>query len=495
MRYAFGRKFFNVAAVVVAAGLAAVASAQVRNVEPYTVTVFDKAELRCADMPQAYRVAEVAKGATLTVDGEGQGVLRVAYPSGALAFAKAEDGTYDEATKTLTLTKGSKLRAAHLRSNLEFNASWKTLLENELPAGTALKVTEVVKGVDGVAVAYKVDAPSTARAFVNIKNVRKPDGTEIKIGAVPTTSSTSTKTGGGASVPFSTTAAPSNATTPTGVTSDGTTTTDASSTTTTTTKRVVIENVRPKRDPVQERHDNLEAAFRAVRTQPVGEAEIAPLLTEYQNALLDLPADSRRRPQLQQRIDFLKVQQDLQDNARKLTEITRQVDERTRNIQIAVSDVERTRVYTIIGMLMPSTVYDGTNLPLMYRIQSVGAVGQRTLGYLKPEGDLNVKDKVGLIVGVIGEASIDPVLQLNIVKPVRVDALRPSTAGTTLEVVTTPTTTTTTVTTTSITSGPAAGAPVAIPAKSPETNPAPVPAPAKPNNDGFEPVKVLDPEK
>ncbi len=144
-------------------------------------------------------------------------------------------------------------------------------------------------------------------------------------------------------------------------------------------------------------------------------------------------------------------------------------------------------------MLMPSTVYDGNNLPLMYRIQSVGAVGQRTLGYLKPEGDLNVKDKVGLIVGVIGEASVDPVLQLNIVKPVRVDALRPSTGGTKLEVVTTPTTTTTTVTTTSVTSGPAAGAPVAVPAKAPES--APVEAPAKPASDGFEPVKVLDPQK
>lgn len=490
MRYAFGPNLINVAAIVVSCGLATVASAQVRSVEPYTVTVFEKADLRCADMPQAYRVGEVAKGSTLTVDGEGQGVLRVAYPSGAFAFAKAEDGTFDEATKTLTLTKGSKLRAAHLRSNLDFNASWKTLLENDLPAGTALKVSDVVKGVDGVVVAYKVDAPSTARAFVNVKSVRKADGSEVKIGATPTTATATPMVGGGASAPFTTGAAAENSG-DASVTS-GTNTTATSTTTTTTSRLVVTENVRPKRDPVQERHDNLEAAFRAVRTQPVGEAEIAPLLTEYQNALLDLPADSRRRPQLQQRIDFLKVQRDLQENASKLAEITRQVDERTRNIQIAVSDVERTRVYTIIGMLMPSTVYDGTNLPLMYRIQSVGAVGQRTLGYLKPEGDVNVKDKVGLIVGVIGETSVDPVLQLNIVKPVRVDALRPSTGGTKLEVVTTPTTTTTTVTTTSITSGPAAGAPVAVPAAKPvETTP----ARTQPASDGFEPVKVLDPEK
>lgn len=491
MRYAFGSSLLNVAAIVVSAGLAATANAQVRNVEPYTVTAFEKADLRCADMPQAYRVGEVAKGATLTVDGEGQGVLRVAYPSGAFAFAKAEDGTFDEATKTLTLTKGSKLRAAHMRSNLDFNASWKALLDNELPAGTALKVADVVKGPNGNAVAYKVDAPSTARAFINVKSVRKADGSEVKIGATPASTSTAAtpKVGGGAAVPFTTAAKPTPATTP--ATTDANAAEAGKSTTSTTTKLIVTENVRPARDPVQERHDNLEAAFRVVRQQPMDEAEITPLLTEYQNALLDLPADSRRRPQLQQRIDFLKMQRDLQENGRKLAEITRKMDERTRALQVAVSDVERTRVYTIIGMLMPSTVYDGTNLPLMYRIQSVGAVGQRTLGYLKPEGDVNVKDKIGLIVGVIGEASIDPVLQLNIVKPVRVDALRPSTGGTKLEVVTTPTSTSTTVTTTSVTSGPAAGAPVAVPAQSP----APAAPASNPSSEGFVPPKVLDPEK
>lgn len=495
MRYAFGSTLINVSAIVIAAGMATVANAQVRSVEPYTVTVFEKADLRCADMPQAYRVGDVSKGSTLTVDGEGQGVLRVAYPSGAFAFARAEDGTFDEATKTLTLTKGSKLRAAHLRSNLDFNASWKTLLEQELPAGTALKVADVVKGVDGAALAYKVDAPSTARAFINIKSVRKPDGSEVTIGATPAAGKAEqVKVGGGASVPYTTAAAP--------VKTDGTKTDGAksdvveSTSTTTTAKVVVAEHVRPKRDPVQERHDNLEAAFRAVRAQPVADAEITPLLTEYQNSLLELPVESRRRAQLQQRIDFLKVQRDLQENDRKLAEITRQMDERTRTLQIAVSDVERTRVYTIIGMLMPSTVYDGVNLPQMYRIQSVGAVGQRTLGYLKPEGDVNVKDKVGLIVGVIGEASIDPVLQLNIVKPVRVDALRPSTGGTTLEVVTTPTTSSTTITTTSVTSGPVSGAPVAVPANAQPGSPAPAAAPkAAPSSEGFAPPKVIDPEK
>ena len=59
--------------------------------------------------------------------------------------------------------------------------------------------------------------------------------------------------------------------------------------------------------------------------------------------------------------------------------------------------------------------------------------------------NLDIQSKVGLIVGVIGEASIDPTLQLNIVSPVRVDPLKASTTPTgttTLEVVQSSTTTT-----------------------------------------------------
>jgi hypothetical protein len=83
------------------------------------------------------------------------------------------------------------------------------------------------------------------------------------------------------------------------------------------------------------------------------------------------------------------------------------------------------RVYTIVGQLQPSTVYDGQKLPLMYRIVSVGGVSPRTLGYLKDDAEMNLLGKIGAVVGVIGEAQVDRSLMLNVITPVRVDVLKP----------------------------------------------------------------------
>jgi hypothetical protein len=81
-------------------------------------------------------------------------------------------------------------------------------------------------------------------------------------------------------------------------------------------------------------------------------------------------------------------------------------------------------VYTIVGELRPSTVYDGKNLPLMYRVVSVGGTSPRTLGYLKPTKDVDVTKMINQVVGVIGEATMDRSLKLNIISPVKVDVLR-----------------------------------------------------------------------
>lgn len=440
-------KFRFPSILTLAAGVAAIATsalAQVKSVEPYSVTVAtDKGDLRCADLTQAYRVAQVAKGTTLLVDGEGQTGLRVAYPAGASAFIRAEDADFDATTNAAKLNKGSKLRAAQFGTTYEFSKSWKGLLDAELPPGTELKVVETVKAADGTAIAYRVEAPATARAFISLNAVRRADG--LAVTKTPAKTETAAKT----ETPAKTDPATPVVEIKTGVTPEGTTPapttlTPGGTTTTTTTQITKITK------PIN-KLDGLETAFRTIRTQAIDDAEIEPLLAEYKAALAELPADSKRGPQLNQRIEYLQFQRDLQDKKRALAQIEKQADQRTQSLLAAVNDVERTRVYTIIGMLLPSTVYDGTNMPLMYRIQSVGGVTPRTLGYLKPseatdaQGALDIKSKIGLIVGVIGEASIDPTLQLNIVSPVRVDPLRASTTptgSTTLEVIQSSTTTT-----------------------------------------------------
>ena len=448
-----------------------VALAQVKSVDPYTVVVSsDKAELRCADLTQAYRVAQLASGTSLLVDGEGQTGLRVAYPAGASAFVRAEDADFDAVNTTAKLNKGSKLRAAQFNGSFEFAKSWKGLLDTELPPGTELKVLETIKGTDGNAVAYRVEAPATARAFVSISAVRKQDGSAVTKSASKQDPKAAAKTEKAADKAATPTPGTDDKNTPTpAVTVDAPGSTPAEPTTipSTTLNPAGTKPVAAK--PV-DKFDGLEAAFRTVRLQAVENAEIEPLLAEYRAALAELPAESRRRPQIQQRIEYLKFQQDLQVQKQKLAELQKQVDDRSKSLTASIADVERTRVYTIIGMLLPSTVYDGKQLPLMYRIQSVGGVSTRTLGYLKPSEKLDIKNKLGLIVGVVGESSIDPSLQLNVVSPIRVDALKASinaTGVTKLEVDSSP-----------------QAAPVVQPATKPaSTEPA------------FEPVKKLDPEK
>ena len=450
---------------------AVVAFAQVKSVDPYTVVVSsDKAELRCADLTQAYRVAQLASGTSLLVDGEGQTGLRVAYPAGASAFVRAEDADFDAASSTAKLNKGSKLRAAQFNGSFEFAKSWKGLLEQELPPGTELKVLETIKGTDGNSLAYRVEAPATARAFVSLSAVRKQDGSAVTKSVPkgePKVATKPEKTSDPAAVQVSGTQAKTSATA-----DKPATVTDASPAEQPTEQATTLNpaGTKPVTAKPVDKFEGLESAFRTVRLQSVETAEIEPLIAEYKVALAELPADSRRRPQILQRIEYLKFQQDLQTQKLKLADLQKQMDERSKSLTASIADVERTRVYTIIGMLLPSTVYDGKQLPLMYRIQSVGGVSPRTLGYLKPSEKLDIKNKLGLIVGVVGESSIDPSLQLNVVNPIRVDALKAS------------------VSPTGVTKLEVDQAPQATPAAPPAT----APTTTEP---GFAPIKKLDPEK
>jgi hypothetical protein len=175
---------------------------------------------------------------------------------------------------------------------------------------------------------------------------------------------------------------------------------------------------------------DLESSFMAVRRQPPADAELGVLLNEYQRAFDEMdnvPDNRRRRAQLTQRIEFLTLQRNWQDTLRQRQTAAAQLDNTTSAINAALADVERSRVYNFVGQLIPSLVYDGRSLPLMYQIRTVGGPFARTLVYIKPDPALNLESKVGLVVGVIGEAAVDPTLQLNVVQPVQVEPLRAAT--------------------------------------------------------------------
>ncbi|MBX2853219.1 MAG: hypothetical protein KTR15_15905 [Phycisphaeraceae bacterium] len=80
--------------------------------------------------------------------------------------------------------------------------------------------------------------------------------------------------------------------------------------------------------------------------------------------------------------------------------------------------------FTAVGLLMPSTVYDGGSLPLLYRVVDASPAA-RTLAYVAPSDKLEVGAMLNQLVGVVGKTSYDRALKLNVITIDRVVMLEP----------------------------------------------------------------------
>jgi hypothetical protein len=399
--------------------LVAAAQAQVQNVAPYHAFVtVDKATVRCGDNDRFYKVGELASGQVVLVDGEGGAWSRIAYPSNLSAFVKVEDVKVDGSTATLTTQ--SKLKAANVTAG--FTSSWKSLLDTPLSAGTQLKVIESFKEGDSV-IGYRVSPPESARAFVESRVLRH--ATEAEVAAW--------KSKGGTTTPLA--AAPAGPTTPaaTPAATPGPAVTPAQPLAVTP----VTGDSRPVVDPAFEQEpikrverpvgsiEALEDRFKAVWKQEQISAEVGELLSEYKRALESTPSENAaRRRGLSARINALQTRLDINNLIREQEEAKAKLDGAKVELARQLEEWDRSRVYTIVGELRPSTVYDGKSLPQMYRVVSIGGAAARTLGYLKPTPEINLDKMLGQVVGVIGEASMDRSLKLNIISPLKVEVLR-----------------------------------------------------------------------
>lgn len=467
--------FVSVVASLLIAGTAA---GQVKDVATgYVVVTKDKADLRCGETTNYYKVMELAAGTVLTLDGEATDYARVGYPAGATALIKAEDVRYDEATKTATVTQPSKLRAANVLTGA-LDSSWKSLLAQPLAAGTTLKVSESVKDAEGRVVAYRVPAPAAARGFVRRADVRQATPAEIeaargkqaplaeaprpgntdKVGAPapgptnvkdpPQQVAPTPKPQEGVEKPAENqgtppapspapgdnslvepmvkpgeTPPPAPATEPTTPPATGPTTAPAAND---TAAPPTAEPAQPKAPTLQE----LERAFEKVRKENSDEAEYQALIGEFRRLQSSQPEKSRLHKQIQGRIDWMEMKLEIRERQRQVEDMKRQADSQGRDVTTKLAELERQRQYAIVGRLLPSNIYDGTNLPLMYRLQSVtGGMSPRTVGYIKPSPELDLPTKLNQVVGVIGEIKMDPGMTLNMITAQRVDILQSSDGG------------------------------------------------------------------
>lgn len=410
-----------------------VAYAEFVPAEPhYVVVTGDEVNIRCGAGSVWYPVATIASGTVLRADGSDQGWLRVAYPEGAAAMVRASDVT--RSGDNVTLSQPSRLLANNPKGGL--SESWRPLLDQDLPAGTSLRVIEEVRESGGEVGAFRVAAPADARGYISERSVRP--ATEAEVAQIR----------GVVTPPPAATAENTPATTPPASTPPAGTETAAAPTTTpaqpeqapaTTEPTPTVESVTtpvepapvqaPTETPAQRAvgtMNQLNNAFEALKRVPTEDAEISPLIAEYERfigTLSDSAADSGWRRYAQSRVELLSARLELQNQLLAVKEAEAFAAKGFDQITQSVRLMQANPLYKVVGRLGASTVYNGENLPQMFRVQSVeGGVG-RTLAYVLPADGVDLAGKIGFIVGVVGDSRTDVVLGLPIIEPKRVDML------------------------------------------------------------------------
>lgn len=437
-----GTGFLSSAAAVVL--LAGSASADIKSVQPHFVVVAkDGAAMRCSNAPIYYPVRTLKTGDVLRIDGEGGGWIRAEYPSGTRAYVKADEGSFDAAGGMLKLVKASKLMAAN-----ELGARpWWYLLDADLPAGMTFSPAEPIRAADGMVEGWLVPAPAQARGYVRAEHIRpatpdeaasygaplaakpapkavEPKPTETKIFESRVVEAPKPVTPAPTEeiivvTPVETSpvaAAPSQATTPV--------------LETLTTVKPAPTPTTPAKVELTRRIDDLNLLrdmFDRVMRRAEDEAELATVVSEF-NRKIDTLATSgdegKIRFALEQRREALHLRQEILETRRKMQD-TSAADERFRMVRSAVEDARKQAIYTIVGRILPSTVYDGKRgMPLMYRVESADFSSTRTIGYVLPRDGVDLLPKMGKIVGIVGDAKLDPALTLYLVAPMRVDELQ-----------------------------------------------------------------------
>ena len=472
-----------VLAVLAAGFSAAPARAQIEAVEPYWAVVVDAANdgilLRSGDGKAYYPVASLKADQVVRVRGEGKSWVQVDYPAFVTALVLDDEVEPVDGNTRVRLTTESHLKALHAEYGVR--GSWKRLFEPPLRAGTTLTVVKTHTADDG-RITYEVTPPEGARGYIFADSIRRATPAEIeahlaKVAAGTTdpakteqdeTELAQTPTPGDADEPelaqpettepaqseiaqeqpaqddardaivLSDPISPPEAEitieplTPTITEQDSAepspALTDArpqdSNTPVTEIDQSTAEVERPLLTPNQ-----LFAAFDRVMKQDTLDAEYDQLIKEFGRTIAQQDDDESSRTtriSLEQRQSLLEVRKGIQQSQRKIAASRREASAQDRALAKRLEQLNQTRVYELVGRLVPSTIYDGTNLPRLYRLQSVGTPLPRTLGYIRADRFEGLDRRVGQVVGVLGKPELDQDLKLRVIAAERVDLITPN---------------------------------------------------------------------
>lgn len=175
--------------------------------------------------------------------------------------------------------------------------------------------------------------------------------------------------------------------------------------------------------PRQPTLDDLESAWKAFQARGDAERQLGDF-TELRDRYLVLAsstssAAARHRATL--RAEQILLQTEIQS---RLLELRRMQERNLMDLQ-AIRDIrelmESRGDFDAVGRLNASLVYDGSRLPLLFRLQEPGEGA--TVAYLVPTRDFALAELTGQLVGVSGDLRYDEALRLNLITPRRVEIL------------------------------------------------------------------------
>ncbi|MCC7146729.1 MAG: hypothetical protein IT443_09805 [Phycisphaeraceae bacterium] len=169
----------------------------------------------------------------------------------------------------------------------------------------------------------------------------------------------------------------------------------------------------------------LEVKLKEVWDLPVEQQPAEQLIPEYKALVTDRTIPSSDRRIAQMRVYQLERNLEIANTIRRLgaadgtQRSARDVLGQFKDLPPAGSAPR----YDAVGRLLASAVYDGTNLPRLYRL--VEPVTGRTIAYVEPSRLADGAAYLGKVVGVVGKFNLDPSLRLNIIEVEKVTVLAP----------------------------------------------------------------------
>ncbi len=166
----------------------------------------------------------------------------------------------------------------------------------------------------------------------------------------------------------------------------------------------------------------LEFAYESLKKEAIRTSEIEPLRARYMELLEGALLDERNIVIARGRVQLLDARLELQERMLEVDRVRAEADHSAAGQERARIALEFAENYAAVGEVAVSTIYDGKRLPELLRLMD--AATGRTIAYLQPDDEFTFEEKIGMLVGIVGEKYYDGGLRLQVISPRRVDLLQ-----------------------------------------------------------------------